>query len=95
MSRSSGKLTLYQHPMSPPSMFACMVADYIWLDYKNYEMNIMKAEHKKPWYLEINPNGAIPAIKDLDGFCTNEGVAIARYMSKQSFFKQSGLLSKI
>eukprot|EP00345_Euplotes_harpa_P010342 CAMPEP_0168346330 /NCGR_PEP_ID=MMETSP0213-20121227/18186_1 /TAXON_ID=151035 /ORGANISM="Euplotes harpa, Strain FSP1.4" /LENGTH=179 /DNA_ID=CAMNT_0008354919 /DNA_START=55 /DNA_END=591 /DNA_ORIENTATION=- len=56
-----------------------MVFDFIQINYKNREINVAFGEQKKPWYLKINPNGAIPAIKEVDGFTTNEGIAIARY----------------
>ena len=83
MSGEYNKLVVYQNPLSPPSMYVVMVCNYIGLDYKNYEMNAFTNEHKKPWYLKINPNGAIPACKDVNGFKTNEGVAVTRYVSKK------------
>jgi glutathione S-transferase len=58
-----------------------MVFDYLEIDHKARELNPMTNEHKKPWYRKINPNCAFPAIKDSDGFCTNEGVTITKYIS--------------
>ena len=40
----------------------------------------MFKEHKRPWYRKINRNGAVPAIRDEDGFCQNEGVVIVKYL---------------
>ena len=80
MSGEYNKLVVYQNPMSPPSMYVVMVCNYLKIDYKNYEINAMRNEHKKPWYLNINPNGAVPALKDVNGFTTNEGVAMTRYI---------------
>jgi glutathione S-transferase len=38
------------------------------LDYKLHHVNIFRDVQKEPWFLEINPNGRIPAITDkLDG----------------------------
>ena len=68
--------------LSPPSMFCVMTFDYLGLDYKNYEVDGFRNEHKKEWYLKVNPNGAVPALKDVNGFTTNEGIAIVRYAGK-------------
>lgn len=35
--------------------------------YKVHALNLSEFEHKEPWFLEINPNGKIPAIVDNDG----------------------------
>ena len=82
MSKTADRLVLYQSPLSPPSMFCGMVCDSVNLNYKSHEIDIINGGNRKPWYLKINPNGAVPSIKDVDGFTTNEGVAIARYVSK-------------
>ncbi|PHH60605.1 hypothetical protein CDD81_1432 [Ophiocordyceps australis] len=34
------------------------------LDYKLRPIKLMENEQKEPWYLEINPNGRIPALTD-------------------------------
>ena len=81
MSGEYDKIVLYQHPISPPSMYCVMVFNYLGIDYINYEINVFKGEVKQPWYLKVNPNGAIPSIRDVNGFCTNEGIAITRYIS--------------
>ena len=82
MSKVTDKLVLYQSPLSPPSMFCLMVCDYVKLNYKSQEVDIINGGNRKPSYLQINPNGAVPCIKDVDGFITNEGATIAKYVSK-------------
>lgn len=34
------------------------------LEYEFQSLNFQKNEQKEPWFLEINPNGRIPAITD-------------------------------
>ena len=82
---SSEKLTVYHSSLSSPSMFILMSYDYVKLNYKDYELNANKGEHKQPWYLELNKEGSYPIIKDIDGFITNEGIAIVRYGSMHCF----------
>ncbi|CAK7214733.1 Glutathione S-transferase 2 [Sporothrix eucalyptigena] len=35
------------------------------LDYEMRLVDVTKAEQKEPWYLEINPNGRVPALSDV------------------------------
>lgn len=77
---NDGKLTVYGVPPSPPSNFVWMALDRVGIKYEKYEPNLLFKEHKSPWYLKINKNGALPAIRDEDGFCQNEGVVIVKYL---------------
>jgi glutathione S-transferase len=79
-----GKLTIYGVPPSPPSNMVWMCLDIAGIKYEKYEPNLLFKENKKEWYKKINPNGAVPAMKDVDGFCQNEGIAISRYLIEAS-----------
>ncbi|CAK7200125.1 Glutathione S-transferase 2 [Sporothrix eucalyptigena] len=35
------------------------------LEYEMRLVDVSKAEQKEPWYLEINPNGRVPALTDV------------------------------
>lgn len=35
------------------------------LDYDLRLVDVTKAEQKEPWYMEINPNGRVPALTDI------------------------------
>jgi len=43
-----------------------MLLEELGLPYEARGINIMKNEQKEAWFLEINPNGRIPALKDGD-----------------------------
>ena len=50
--------------------------------YEVHALNLSELEHKEPWFLEINPNGKIPAIVDNDdGTAVFESGAILIYLA--------------
>ena len=62
-------------------------------DYKVHALNLSRFEHKEPWFLEINPNGKIPAIVDNDdGTAVFESGAILIYLADKfgSFLPPAG-----
>ena len=54
------------------------------LPYEVSAVNMAEIEHKEPWYLQINPNGRVPALTDVlpDGTPINlfESGAIMQYL---------------
>jgi len=90
---STSKLVLYSVP-TPNGVAASILleelkAAYGGPDYETVKMSIMDADigkvHnqvKSPWFLEINPNGRIPAISH-DGFNVFETSAILLYLAQQ------------
>ena len=58
-------LTLYT-ASTPNGLKPAMVMEELGLKYEVKAVNIMTNENKQDWYLEINPNGRIPALKDGD-----------------------------
>ena len=58
-------LTLYTAG-TPNGLKPALVLEELGLKYEVKPINIMTNEQKEDWYLEINPNGRIPAIKDGD-----------------------------
>jgi len=49
---------------TPNGIKVSMLLEELNLEYKVTELSFSKNEQKEPWYLEINPNGRIPAITD-------------------------------
>ncbi|EXJ67472.1 glutathione S-transferase [Cladophialophora psammophila CBS 110553] len=58
-------LTLYTAG-TPNGLKPAMVLEELGLKYDVRAINLMTNEQKEPWFLEINPNGRIPALKDGD-----------------------------
>jgi len=56
------------------------------LDYTPHTLSFSKSEQKQPWFLEINPNGRIPAIVDRgnDDFAVFESGAILMYLAERT-----------
>lgn len=56
------------------------------LDYNVHHIHLDKLEQKQDWYLELNPNGRIPAIvdKDNDDFVIFESGAILVYLAEKT-----------
>lgn len=51
---------------TPNGLKPTIVLEELGLSYEHKGINIMANEQKEPWFLEINPNGRIPALKDGD-----------------------------
>ncbi|KAK0651724.1 glutathione S-transferase [Cercophora newfieldiana] len=49
---------------TPNGIKVSMLLEELNLSYKVTELSFSKNEQKEPWFLEINPNGRIPAITD-------------------------------
>ena len=72
-------LTIYGSDLSGPAIKARLTASFLGLNYKWHPVNLREGEHKKEWFLKINPAGKIPAIDD-EGFHLFESNAICRYL---------------
>ncbi|XP_058791251.1 glutathione S-transferase 1-1-like [Phymastichus coffea] len=59
-------MELYYAPYSPPSRAVRLIAEYIGLSPKLHYIDVMKGEHLRPEYEEINPEKKIPFLVDGD-----------------------------
>ncbi|KAK4940672.1 hypothetical protein LTR10_019302 [Elasticomyces elasticus] len=51
---------------TPNGIKPALLLEELGLKYDSHSVNIMKNEQKEQWFLDINPNGRIPALKDGD-----------------------------
>lgn len=63
MSAPAPDITLYTFG-TPNGFKASVTLEELGIPYKAEIINISENTQKEPWFLEINPNGRIPAIKD-------------------------------
>lgn len=75
-------ITLYT-AATPNGHKASVTLEELGLPYQVVPLNLMANEQKQPWFLEINPNGRIPAIDD-DGFRVFESGAIMLYLAEKT-----------
>jgi glutathione S-transferase len=59
-------ITLYSCEGTPNSIKITLTLEELGLKYATQRVDITKNEQKQPWFLEINPNGRVPALKDGD-----------------------------
>ena len=71
---------------TPNGWKASITLEELGLPYKVRPISFDKREQKEAWYLEINPNGRIPAIVDHDngGFAVFESGALMIYLAEKA-----------
>lgn len=78
-------MKLYVAPPSPNARRALLVREHIGdaLQVEVIHVDLRAGEHKKPWFLEINPNHKIPALTDGD-LKLWESNAIVQYLASKA-----------
>ncbi|EXJ82976.1 hypothetical protein A1O3_06793 [Capronia epimyces CBS 606.96] len=74
------KLTYYT-AATPNGLKPAIVLEELGVPYEARAIDIRKNEQKEEWFLAINPNGRIPALKDGDDFRVFESGAIMLYLT--------------
>lgn len=71
---------------TPNGFKASIALEELALPYEVHAIDLAKKEQKQPWYLAINPNGRIPAIRDRDedGFAVFESGAVLIYLAEKT-----------
>ena len=78
-------IDLYTAP-TPNGYKVSILLEELGLPYAVHVLSLSEGEQKQPWFLEINPNGRIPAIVDRDAgsFPVFESGAILLYLAEQA-----------
>ncbi|HEX9585397.1 MAG TPA: glutathione S-transferase N-terminal domain-containing protein, partial [Gammaproteobacteria bacterium] len=78
-------IDLYSAP-TPNGFKASIALEELELPYELHELDLSAEEQREPAYLEINPNGKIPAIvdRDEDNFAVFESGAILIYLAEKT-----------
>lgn len=71
---------------TPNGYKASVALEELQLPYELHSLDLGAGEQKEPWFLEINPNGRIPAIVDRDAgdFAVFESGAILVYLAEKT-----------
>ena len=84
-------MKLYMNPLSPNARRVRLTAAVLGLALEEKKLDLAKGEHKRPEYLALNPNGAIPTLVDGE-FVLTESRAIMQYLASKK--PESGLLPR-
>ena len=78
-------IDLYTSP-TPNGWKASITLEELEIPYETHAINLMEGDQKKPEFLEINPNGRIPAIVDRDegNLAVFESGAIMIYLAEKA-----------
>jgi glutathione S-transferase len=78
-------ITLYT-ASTPNGWKASVTLEELALPYDVHKISMSKFEQKQEWFLNINPNGRIPAIvdRDADDFAVFESGAIMIYLAEKT-----------
>ena len=78
-------ITLYT-AATPNGIKISIALEELGLEYKVHSISLTNLEQKEDWFLDINPNGRIPAIVDHanDDFAVFESGAILVYLARQT-----------
>jgi len=78
-------IDLYSSP-TPNGRKISVALEEMQLPYTLHAIDLGKLQQKEPWFLEINPNGRIPAIVDRDNgdFAVFESGAILMYLAEKT-----------
>ncbi|RLA03838.1 MAG: hypothetical protein DRQ60_00830 [Gammaproteobacteria bacterium] len=82
-------LELYAFPLSGNSRKAALTLEEVGADYQYHQIDLMQGEQKLPEYLQINPNGKVPALRDGEMLLW-ESSAIMLYLAEK--FPAAGLI---
>ncbi len=73
-------MKLYGYGSTPNPRKVKIVLAEKGIDYEMVEVDLYKAEHKSPAFLEMNPSGKVPVLETDDGRYLTESIAICRYL---------------
>jgi glutathione S-transferase len=82
---------LYMNPSSPNVRRVRLTAAVLGLQLEEQTLDLAKGEQKKPEYLALNTNGAVPTLVDGD-FVLTESRAIMQYLASKK--PEAGLLPR-
>lgn len=63
---NSNVIRLYRHPLSGHSHRAQLALSLLGLSFEMVDVDLMKGEHKRPEFLQLNPFGQVPVLIDGD-----------------------------
>ena len=75
-------IELYWGSGSPFAWRVMLALEVKNLAYESKLMEFSKSEHKTPAYLQLNPRGKVPTLKD-DDFAVYESIAIMAYLDRK------------
>ena len=75
-------MKLYDLELSGNSYRVRLLLSILGLKHELVPVNLMKGEHREPWFLKLNPRGQVPTLDD-DGTVVWDSLAILVYLARK------------
>ena len=75
-------MKLYDLELSGNSYRVRLLLSLLGLEHERVPVNLMKGEHREPWFLELNPRGQVPTLDDA-GTVVWDSMAILVYLARK------------